>query len=216
MADATPSPLVRFRRGFFAENAVFVQVLGMCPTLAVTNSLDGAITMGIATSFVLLCSNIVVSLLRNLLQPHVRILIFTVTIATFVTIADYTLKARFYDLSVKLGPYVPLIIVNCLIIGRAEVCASKQGLPAAVMDGLGQGIGFTGALAVLGTIRELLGAGTLLNARVLPELTRAADGTIEQIGWDPWSIMIMPAGAFITLGILMGLANWIAGRRKAA
>ena len=202
MADETTKsgsiePINHFVRGLWAENAIFRQLLGMCPTLAVTGAMEPAITMGVATTFVLVCSNIVVSLMRKLLVGHLRILMFTLTIATFVTIADLLLKAFRPEMSVKLGPYVPLIIVNCLIIGRAEACASRQTLATSIGDALGMGIGFTGGLCVLGAIREILADGALFGHAVMPE------------GFVTWNVMKLPAGAFLTLGILLGLSNWL-------
>jgi electron transport complex protein RnfE len=168
----------------------------MCPTLAVTNTLAGSLTMGLATTFVLVSSNLVVSLLRNHLQPHLRILVYTLTIAAFVTMADRFLAAYFPNMSILLGPYIPLIIVNCIIISRAEACASKQGLWTSLWDGLGQGLGFILGLLSLGVVRELLGAGSLFAWRVMPAV------------WPNWIIMVLPPGAFLTLGALIGLVNW--------
>ena len=184
-----------FLRGLWEENAVFRQLLGMCPTLAVTGALQPALTMGAATTFVLVCSNVVVSLMRNLLVGHLRILMFTLTIATFVTIADLILKAYLPEMSEKLGPYVPLIIVNCLIIGRAEACASRKPILTSLGDALGMGIGFTLGLCVLAAIRELLADGALWGYSVMPD------------GFVNWNVMKLPAGAFLTLGILLGLVN---------
>ena len=145
-----------FIAGLWRENPVFRLLLGMCPTLAVTAAVKPALTMGLCVIFVLLCSNIVVSLMRNLLKPHLRILMFTLTISTFVTIADLFLKAFQPEMSETLGPYVPLIIANCIIICRAEACASKNGLIISIVDALGMGAGFTLILCVLAGIRELL------------------------------------------------------------
>ncbi|MBN1436234.1 MAG: electron transport complex subunit RsxE [Sedimentisphaerales bacterium] len=194
-------PVNHFIRGLWAENAVFRQLLGMCPTLAVTGALEPALTMGIATTFVLVCSNIVVSLMRKLLVGHLRILMFTLTIATFVTIADLLLKAFRPEMSVKLGPYVPLIIVNCLIIGRAEACASRKPLITSFGDALGMGTGFTLGLCVLGTIREILADGAILGHHIMPD------------GFVAWNVMKLPAGAFLTLGILLGLSNWLCKKK---
>ncbi|MBN1765769.1 MAG: electron transport complex subunit RsxE [Sedimentisphaerales bacterium] len=193
--NQTPEPLLHFLRGLWEENAVFRQMLGMCPVLAVTAQLQPALTMGIATTFVLVCSNAVVSLIRNLIQGHLRILMFTLTIATFVTIADKLLQAFVPAMSEKLGPYVPLIIVNCLIIGRAEACGSRKPIITSLLDALGMGLGFTLGLCVLGTIRELLADGALFGISVLPE------------AFPKWNVMKLPAGAFLTLGILLGLSN---------
>ncbi len=204
MSDAASMPTAshRLARGVLPENPVFRQLLGMCPVLAVTNSLAGALTMGLATTFVLVCSNVVVSLLRKQLQPHLRILVYTLTIASFVTIADRFLAAFLPDMSLLLGPYIPLIIVNCLIISRAEACASKQTLVPAIADAVGQGAGFVLGLLSLGFVRELLGSGSLFGVRVLPE------------AWPEWLIMVLPPGAFLTLGMLIAIVNWWDGRRE--
>ena len=191
----TPEALLHFVHGLWEENAIFRQMLGMCPVLAVTAQLQPALTMGAATTFVLVCSNVVVSLLRNLLQGHLRILMFTLTIATFVTIADLLLQAYLPEMSEKLGPYVPLIIVNCLIIGRAEACGSRKGIGVSFMDALGMGIGFTFGLCVLAAVREILADGALWGIAVMPD------------GFVNWNVMKLPAGAFLTLGILLGLSN---------
>ena len=142
MADRStePSSMVRFINGILPENPVLRLVLGICPTLAVTSSVKGAITMGLAATFVLFCSNMFVSLLKRFLQPHLRILVFTIIIATFVTIVDMFLKAYMYEMSRQLGPYIPLIIVNCIIIARAEACASKSRLLPSLADALGMGL----------------------------------------------------------------------------
>jgi electron transport complex protein RnfE len=200
-----PTPTERFIRGILPENPVYRQVLGMCPTLAVTNGVAQALTMSAAVIFVMICANIVTSLIRGMLKPHLRILVFTLIIATFVTIADKFLEAYVYSMSKALGPYVPLIIVNCIIICRCEVCASKQGLLPATTDAIGQGIGFTLALLSLSIPREILGTGgifmgTGLETRILPA------------AWPNWVVMVLPPGAFITFGLLMGLMNWISAR----
>lgn len=184
-------------RGLWRENPVFRLLLGMCPTLAVTGAVKPALTMGLCVMFVLTCSNIVVSLMRNLLKPHLRILMFTLTISTFVTIADLFVKAYAPKMSEALGPYLPLIIVNCIIIGRAEACASKNNLIVSITDALGMSLGFTFALLVLASVRELLAAGTIFEMQVMPQ------------AFVPWVAMSMPVGAFITLGLLLGLINSI-------
>lgn len=200
--DSASVPLGRtFLTGLWHENPVLRLLLGMCPTLAVTAAVKPALTMGLSVIFVLLCSNIVVSLMRNLLKPHLRILMFTLTIATFVTIADLFLKAFAPDMSETLGPYVPLIIVNCIIICRAEACASKNGLTISILDALGMGIGFTLILCVLAGIRELLATGKVFEIQVMPG------------EFVPWAAMGMPVGAFITLGLLLGLANLITKKK---
>ena len=202
MAIDGPTPLERFIAGVIPENPVYRQLLGMCPTLAVTGNMKAAMTMSGAVFFVLLGANVITSLIRNLLRPHLRILAFTLTIAAFVTVADRFLAAFVYEMSKELGPYVPLIIVNCIIICRCEVCASKQSLPAAVSDAVGQSLGFALALASIATVRELLGAGSWFGIDLFwRKGTPGADFR--------WSIMNQPPGAFITLGILLGLAFWI-------
>jgi len=188
--------------GLWRENPVFRLLLGMCPTLAVTAAVKPALTMGLCVIFVLVCSNIIVSLMRNLLKPHLRILMFTLTIATFVTIADLFLKAFALRMSETLGPYVPLIIVNCIIICRAEACASKNGLIVSVIDAVGMGVGFTLTLCVLAAIRELLATGMIFEVQVMPN------------AFVPWAAMGMPVGAFITLGLMLGLVN-LTSKKKA-
>ena len=188
--------------GLWRENPVFRLLLGMCPTLAVTAAVKPALTMGLSVIFVLLCSNIVVSLMRNFLKPHLRILMFTLTIATFVTIADLFLKAFQPEMSETLGPYVPLIIVNCIIICRAEACASKNGLVVSVIDALGMGVGFTLTLCVLASVRELLSTGKIFEVQLMPD------------AFVPWVAMSMPVGAFITLGLLLGLVNTISKKKR--
>jgi len=187
--------------GLWRENPVFRMILGMCPTLAVTAALKPALTMGLCVIFVLVCSNIMVSLMRDGLRPHVRILMFTLTIATFVTIADLFLRAYQPRMSEALGPYVPLIIVNCIIIWRAEARASKSKLLLSVVDALAMGAGFTLALCILASIRELLGTGRLFEITVLPK------------GYVPWAAMGMPVGAFLTFGFVLGAINLITRKR---
>jgi electron transport complex protein RnfE len=187
--------------GLWRENPVFRMILGMCPTLAVTAALKPAVTMGLCVIFVLVCSNVMVSLMRNGLRPHVRILMFTLTIAAFVTIADLFLRAYQPRMSEALGPYVPLIIVNCIIIWRAEARASKSGLLLSIVDAFAMGAGFTLALCILASIRELLGTGRLFEIAVLPK------------GYVPWAAMGMPVGAFLTFGLVLGAMNLIIRKR---
>ena len=187
--------------GLWRENPVFRLLLGMCPTLAVTAALKPALTMGLSVIFVLLCSNIVVCLMRKLLKPHLRILMFTLTISTFVTIADLFLKAFVPRMSEMLGPYVPLIIVNCIIICRAEACASKNTLTVSIIDALAMGTGFTLTLCVLASVREILATGAIWEIRILPA------------AFVPWAAMSMPVGAFITLGLLLGLVNAVSKKK---
>ena len=191
--------------GLWRENPVLRLLLGMCPTLAVTAAVKPAFTMGCCVIFVLVCSNIIVSLMRDLLKPHLRILMFTLTIATFVTIADLFLKAFVPAMSETLGPYVPLIIVNCIIICRAEACASKNGIVISIIDAVGMGVGFTVTLCILASIRELLSTGKIFEMQILALLK---DG-----GWFvPWAAMSMPVGAFITLGLMLGLVNKVTNK----
>ncbi len=190
-----------FFAGLWDNNPVLRLLLGMCPTLAVTAAVKPALTMGLSVVFVLLFSNIVVSSIRHLLKPHLRILIFTLTIATAVTIADLALKAYLPDMSANLGPYIPLIIVNCIIIGRAEACASKNGLVVSIIDALGMGAGFTITLCLLAGIREVLATGMIFETITV---LKPVDGG----GWfTPWAAMGMPVGAFVMLGLMLGVVN---------
>jgi electron transport complex protein RnfE len=181
--------------GLWRENPTFRLLIGLCPPLAVTTAVKPALTMGLSVIFVLVCSNLVVSLMRNLLKPHLRIIMFTVTIATFVTICDLFLKAYQPNMSEILGAYVPLIIVNCLIIFRAEACASKSGPLVSILDGLGMGAGFTLALCILSAVRELLATGHVFDIAIMPK------------AFVPWLALQMPVGAFVTLGLILGLIN---------
>ena len=206
LAAAAPprgEAFTQFVKNLWAENPVFRALLGMCPMLAVTAAVKPALTMGLAATFVIVCSNVLVSLIRAGLTPHLRILMFTLTISVFVTIADLFLKAFMPDMSDVLGPYVPLIIVNCMIIARAESWASKKPVFSSFLDGLGTGFGFTLATLMLATIREILGAGTWFDLRVLPHW------------WVPWTIMKLPAGAFITLGFMLAVIIFYRNRRTA-
>ena len=195
--SASVSLAKTFTAGLWDQNPVLRLLLGMCPTLAVTAAMKPALTMGLSVIFVLICSNVVISLMRNLLKPHLRILMFTLTIATFVTIADLYLKAFLPDMSAALGPYIPLIIVNCIIIGRAEACASKSGVVISIIDAIGMGFGFTLVLCLLAAIRELLATGKLFEVPVMPS------------SFTPWAAMGMPVGAFVTLGLILAGANLI-------
>ncbi len=203
MPSPEPTALERFLNGIIPENPTLRQLLGMCPTLAVTNGVKPALTMAAATAFVLICANVITSLMRKVIRPHLRILVFTLTIAVFVTIADRILQAFMPEMSRVLGPYVPLIIVNCIIIARCEICGSKQGVGVAAADAVGVSLGFTLALLSISVPRELLGSGTLLGLRVLPE------------AWPGWGILVLPPGAFLTLGLILGLVNWYSARRPA-
>lgn len=199
---ATRSIKAEYLKGLWDENPVFRQLLGMCPTLAVTGTVITGIAMGLATTFVLILSSLVVASIKKLIPAQVRIASYIVVIASFVTIADQVLKAYFYPISEALGPYVPLIVVNCIILGRQEAFSSKNSVGRSFIDALGMSSGFILALLVLSSIRELLGAGTILGYQVMG-------------AWfKPWIIMILPAGAFITLGILLGIALLIESKTK--
>ncbi|MGK2943478.1 MAG: electron transport complex subunit RsxE [Desulfuromonadales bacterium] len=191
-----------FRKGLWHENAVFRLLLGLCPALAVTTSAENGLGMGLATTFVLVCSNIVVSSLRKVIPSKVRIPAFIVVIASFVTVVQLCMEAYFYDLYKALGIFIPLIVVNCLILGRAEAFASKNRLLPAVVDGIGMGTGFTLALFVLGAVRELFGSGALLGYSVFGP------------GYQPLILMILPPGAFIAMGLLLAGMNFIDNRRR--
>ncbi len=201
MADQ-PTATERFVQGILPENPVYRQLLGLCSTLAVTNGLKPALTMAGAVGFVLLSANVIISLIRNLLRPHLRIVVFTLIIAAFVTMVDRFLAAYMYTMSKALGPYIPLIIVNCIIICRCEVCASRQSVFTAAADAVGQTVGFALALVSIAAVRELLGTGALAGVRVLPA------------AWPSWVIMVLPPGAFLTFGLLLALVNWVAARRN--
>lgn len=192
-------------KGFFKENPIFVIMLGMCPTLATSTSMSNAVGMGIAATFVLVCSNILISMLRKIIPNTIRIPCYIVVIAAFVTIVDLSMKAWFPELSKSLGIFIPLIVVNCIILGRAEAFAGKSGIIASTLDGIGMGIGFTMALLLLAFIRELTGTGKLFNLVILPENY-----------FNPALIMILPPGAFLVLGSLMALFAWLRLRKEKA
>jgi Na+-translocating ferredoxin:NAD+ oxidoreductase subunit E len=183
-------------RGVWKENPVLIQMLGLCPTLAVTNSVANSVAMGVATLAVLVASSFLVSSLKRFIPNEVRIASYILIIATFVTLADMTLEATVPAIHKSLGAFIPLIVVNCIILGRAEAFAARVGPLRAVMDAIGMGIGFTLVLLVMGGIREVLGAGTLLDLRVLPQ------------DFEPWVIMVLPPGGFLTLGLLMLGISW--------
>jgi electron transport complex protein RnfE len=193
-----------FIKGLWRENPVFVQVLGMCPTLAVTNSATNALAMGLATTFVLVLSNTLVSALRNFIPKQVRIATFILIIATFVTVVEYLIQAISLDLHRALGAFISLIVVNCLILGRAEAFASKHGVGRSILDGLGMGLGFTFGLLCLGGARELIGNGSVFGLALLPA------------GFQPWIVMILPSGGFFTLAVWLLLFNHLKSRRPAA
>jgi len=190
-----------FKNGIIDENPTFVQVIGMCPTLAVTSSAINGMGMGLSTAIVLACSNIAISLLRKVIPDKIRIPAFVVVIATFVTIVQMVLKAFVPSLDKALGLYIPLIVVNCLILARAEAYASKNGPVESAVDGMAMGLGFTLALTILGAVREILGAGTIFGFAILGA------------SYEPALLFILPPGAFLTLGFLMALFNKVVKKK---
>ena len=202
MAAASKSSTDEFIKGLWKENPVFVQVLGMCPVLAVSNTAMNALAMGLATAFVLIMSNIVVSSLRSFIPKQVRIATYILIIATFVTVVDYVIQAVSLDLYKALGAFISLIVVNCLILGRAEAFASKNTVGRSIRDGLGMGIGFAFALFCLGAVREILGAGSLFGAQLFHD------------AFQDWVVMILPSGGFFTLAAWLLLFNWLKQRKE--
>jgi electron transport complex protein RnfE len=196
------SPTDEFVKGLWKENPVFVQVLGMCPVLAVSNTARNALAMGLATLFVLVMSNAVVSLLRRFIPKQVRIATYILIIATFVTVVEYVIQAISLELHKALGAFISLIVVNCLILGRAEAFASKNSLGRSVLDGLGMGLGFVFALFCLGAVREIVGSGSLFDVPLFHE------------GFQNWVVMILPSGGFFTLAGWLLLFNWLKQRRQ--
>lgn len=191
-----------FTRGLWKENPVFVMLLGLCPVLAVTNTTINAIAMGLATLFVLVASSTLVSLLRKLIPKQVRIASYIIIIATFVTMVDYLIQSISLDLYNALGAFIQLIVVNCVILGRAEAYASKQKVGTAIINALGMGVGFTIALLCLGVTRELLGAGTILGFQIF------------STSFEPWIVMILPPGGFFVLGSWLLLFEYIKQRKQ--
>lgn len=189
-----------FVKGLWEEIPPFRLVLGLCPVLAVTRSVENGIGMGVATAFVLVCSNILISMLRNVIPPKIRIACFITIIATFVTVVELLMQAFTYPLYLKLGIFIPLIVVNCIVLGRAEAFACKNDVLHSLADGLGIGLGFTLSLAVLGAFREVLGAGTFLGHSVFGD------------AFQPFTFMIEAPGAFIGLGILLCLMNIVSAK----
>lgn len=192
-----------FLKGLWRDNPVFVQVLGMCPTLAVSNTAENALAMGLATAFVLLMSNILISSLRQFIPKQVRIASYILIIATFVTMTDYMIQAISVDLHKSLGAFISLIVVNCLILSRAEAFASKNTVGKSILDALGMGLGFTFALFCLGAVRELLGNGSLFGWSLFPD------------AFQEWIIMILPAGGFFTLAIWLIVINAFKSNKSA-
>lgn len=189
-------------KGLWRDNPVFVQVLGMCPMLAVTNSAINAIAMGLATFFVLVGSSFLVSSLKRWIPKQVRISVYIVIIATFVTVVDYVLLAMVPAIHKELGAFIPLIVANCLILGRQEAFASKHTVKFAVMDAIGMAAGFLLAMFALGSVREILGEGKLFGVSLFGD------------NFEPWVIMILPPGGFITLGLLLLFFNWLTERKQ--
>ena len=197
MSPKMTTPRDDFLRGIWRENPVLIQLLGLCPALAVTNTVANSLAMGLATFFVLLGSSILVSTFKNAIPKQVRISAYILVIATFVTIADLVLAAVVPEIHKALGAFIALIVVNCMILGRQEAFASKNPVGRAVLDAVGTGIGFIIALVLIGGFREVLGYGTFLGFQVMGD------------GFEPWIIMILPAGGFFTLGfILLGFGWW--------
>ena len=198
-----PVTLDTFLQGVWRENPVFVMLLGMCPVLAVTNSAVNGLAMGAATTFVLVGSNALVSLLRGQIPAQVRIATYIIIIATFVTVVDYVIQAVSLALYEALGAFIQLIVANCIILGRAEAWASRHRLGPTVVNALGMGAGFTVALLCLGTVRELLGSGSLFGVPVFGD------------AFEPWVVMLLPPGGFFVLGAWLLVFGWLAERRKA-
>ena len=184
-------------KGVIKDNPIFILVLGMCPTLAVTTSVMNALGMGFAATFVLICSNIIISLIKDITPSKIRIPVYIVVIAAFVSIVDMAMAAYVPALHKSLGLFIPLIVVNCIILGRAEAFASKNNVLMSIADAIGMGLGFTLSLSVIATIREILGAGTWLGISLMPK------------SYDPMLVAILAPGAFITLGFLMALMNML-------
>lgn len=191
----------RLKNGLVTENPTFVQVLGMCPTLAVTTSAINGLGMGLATTAVLMGSNLVISMLRNIIPSKVRIPAFIVVIAVFVTITDMLLQAFVPSLYSALGIFIPLIVVNCIVLGRAEAYASKNGLLNSLWDGLGNGLGFTFSLGTIGIIREIFGSGAAFGKNIMPSF------------YEPVTILVLAPGAFIVLGLLFALFNFVNSKK---
>lgn len=193
-----------FAKGLWRDNPVFVQVLGMCPALAVSNTALNALAMGLATTFVLLASGLSVSLLRRFIPREARIVCFICIIATFVTSVDYLIMALSLELHRALGAFIALIVVNCLILGRAEAFASRHGPGRAMLDGLGMGVGFTLSLVAIGIVREILGSGSVFGVSILPE------------GFQTWTIMVLPSGGFFAMAVWLLFVNRIRERQAEA
>ncbi len=190
----------QLKEGILTNNPIFVQLIGLCSTLAVSTTLANGLGMGLAVTIVLMCSNLVISLLRKIIPNQIRIAAFIVVIAGFVTIVDLSMQAWLPELSESLGIFIPLIVVNCLILARAEAFASKNGPIASLIDGLTQGIGFTIAISIISAVREIIGSGSLLGVPVFTE------------SYTPVIMIILPAGGFLTLGILMAVFQYFTNK----
>ena len=188
-------------KGIIKENPILVYALGLCPSLAVTSSAENGLGMGVAASFVLILSNAIISLIKKLAPDKIRIPVFITVIATFVTIVKLVMAAYLPALSKSLGIFIPLIVVNCIILGRAEAFASKNNIFKSVLDGVGMGLGFTLVLVLIGGIREILGNGTIFNVQIMPA------------GYDPALVMILPPGGFLTIGFMISVVNIIKNRK---
>ena len=189
-----------FTKGIFKENPILIIMLGLCPTLAVSTSASDAFGMGAAFTFVLLMSNIVIALIRKAVPEQIRIPVYITVISAFVTIVDYTMKAYLPALSRSLGVFVPLIVVNCIVMGRAEAFASKNTIAASLMDALGMSIGFTLIITTLGAIREIFGNGSVFKQAIFPST------------YQPFLIMILPPGAFLVIGFMMAIQKWLSDK----
>ena len=195
-SSAPKTPGAVLTRGLWHENPVLVQTLGLCSALAVTNAVANSLAMGLATTFVLVGASIVVSTLRKITPHQIRITTYILIIATFLAIADMLLEATVPDVHKAMGPYIALIITNCIVLGRQEAFASRNVVGLSILDALGNGVGFTIALLLMGIPREVLGAGTFLGARVMPH------------AFEPWVVMLLPPGGFFMIGVLLLVVNW--------
>jgi len=201
MTQTTPQQ--DFFRGIWRENPVLIQMLGLCPALAVTNTVANSIAMGLATFFVLTGSSLLVSLVKRQVPHEVRISTYILIIATFVTVADMILQALVPEIHKALGAFVALIVVNCIILSRQEAFASRNPVGRSLLDAFGTGIGFIVAMLMMGGVREVLGAGTLLGVKVIPG------------HFEPWVVFVLPPGGFLTLGFWLLILNWYQQRREA-
>ena len=204
MALRQVSPTDEFIKGLWRDNPVFIHMLGLCPALAVSNTAINALAMGAATTFVLLMAGLSVSVLRNFIPREARIVSYICIIATFVTCVDYAIMAISIELHRALGAFIALIVVNCLILGRSEAFASKNNPGRALLDALGMGVGFTGALFFIGVMREVLGSGTLFGIDMFPA------------GFQTWTVMVLPSGGFFAMAIWLLVVNWIRQHQEDA